>query len=99
VAVALALWVFRELGASPRVYAPAKMLIAAAAIAIVPVVRLLFPESSSLVGGLVAVGAGSIVAGGIYVLALYLLRAVPPNVSAVLGPFARRLRARRAPDR
>jgi O-antigen/teichoic acid export membrane protein len=96
VSIAYALRVYRALGAQPRLYEPAKLAVATAAMAAVPLLRLLFPASHSLLGGLGAVAAGVIVAGGIYLGALRLLGAVPENVAAVLAPLTARLRAPRA---
>jgi O-antigen/teichoic acid export membrane protein len=96
ISVLYSLRVYREVGAVPRLYEPVKLLVAAAAMAVVPVVRLAFPDSHSLAGGLAAVAAGTVVGGAIYIAALRLLGAVPQNVAAVLAPVTERLRGRRA---
>src|SRR5438552_15223148 len=95
VSVAYSLRVYRDLGAVPRIYEPAKLLVATAAMAVVPALRLLFPDSGSLGGALAAVAAGGALALAIYVAALRLLGAVPENVAAVLAPVTARFR--RAP--
>jgi len=96
VSILYSLRVYRDIGAMPHLYEPLKLLVAAAAMAVIPVVRLAFPDSHSLLGGLAAVTAGGVLASAIYVAALRLLGAVPQNVEAVLAPLTARLRGRRA---